>query len=90
MFLSQPAMPSRSDEEECQLPSDLEYATQPTDRHKCGAERVPFSGGGSISTFSRSGHQFREAGTGSGAEHSVHVPCNADPPSSSSSTSVQR
>ncbi len=31
------------------MPSDPDYITQPTDRHKCGAERVPFSGEGSSS-----------------------------------------
>ncbi len=36
-------MPRRSDDEESRLPSDLDYATQPTDRRKRGAERVPFS-----------------------------------------------
>jgi hypothetical protein len=40
-------MPCQSDDEEGQLPSDADYATPPTDRRKCGAERVPFSGEGS-------------------------------------------
>ncbi len=42
-------MPCRSDEEDIQLPSDPNYITLPTDRRKCGAERVSFSGEGSIS-----------------------------------------
>ncbi len=42
-------MPRRSDEEDIQLPSDPDYVTPPTDRRKCGAERVSFSGEGSIS-----------------------------------------
>ncbi len=42
-------MPRRSDENDIQLPSDLDYITPPTDRRKCGAERVAFSGEGSIS-----------------------------------------
>ncbi len=42
-------MPRKSDDEESQLPSDLDYVTPPTDRRKCGAERVPFGGGGSSS-----------------------------------------
>ncbi len=42
-------MPRRSDEEDMQLPSDPNYITLPTDRRKCGAERVSFSGEGSIS-----------------------------------------
>jgi hypothetical protein len=45
-------MPCRSDEEDIQLPSDPNYITQPTDRRKChlkcGAERVSFSGEGSV------------------------------------------
>ncbi len=42
-------MPCRSDEEDIQLPTDPNYITMPTDRRKCGAERVSFSGEGSIS-----------------------------------------
>ncbi len=42
-------MPCQSDEEDIQLPSDPNYSTQPTDRRKCGAERVSFSDEGSIS-----------------------------------------
>jgi hypothetical protein len=42
-------MPRRSDEDDIQLPSDPNYITPPTDRRKCGAERVSFSGEGSIS-----------------------------------------
>ena len=42
-------MPRRSDDEEIQLPRDPSYITPPTDRRKCGAERVSFSGEGSIS-----------------------------------------
>jgi hypothetical protein len=42
-------MPRRSDEDYIQLPSDPDYITPPTDRCKCGAERVLFSGEGSIS-----------------------------------------
>ncbi len=42
-------MPRRSDEEDIQLPSDPNYITLPADRRKCGAERVSFSGEGSIS-----------------------------------------
>jgi hypothetical protein len=42
-------MPRQSDDEESQLPSDLVYVTQPTDRRKCGAMRIAFSGEGSIS-----------------------------------------
>ena len=42
-------MPCRSDEEDIQLPSDSDYVTLPTDRRKCGAERVAFCGEGSIS-----------------------------------------
>jgi hypothetical protein len=42
-------MPYRSDEENIQLPRDLNYIAPPTDRRKCGAERVSFSGEGSIS-----------------------------------------
>jgi hypothetical protein len=39
----------RSDEGDIQLPSDPDYIAPPTDRRKCGAERVSFSGEGSIS-----------------------------------------
>jgi hypothetical protein len=42
-------MPCLSDEEDVQLPSDLNYITQPTERRKCGAERVSFGGEGLIS-----------------------------------------
>jgi hypothetical protein len=42
-------MPCRSDDKDIQLPSDPNYIAQPTDRCKCGAERVSFSGEGSIS-----------------------------------------
>jgi hypothetical protein len=42
-------MPRRTDEDDNQLPSDPDYITPPTDRRKCGAERVSFSGEGSIS-----------------------------------------
>jgi hypothetical protein len=42
-------MPCLSDEDYIQLPSDPDYITQPTDRRKCGAECVAFSGEGSIS-----------------------------------------
>ncbi len=41
-------MPCRSDED-IQLPSDPNRITPPTDRRKCGAERISFSGEGSIS-----------------------------------------
>jgi hypothetical protein len=42
-------MPCRSDEEDIQLPSDPNFIARPTDRRKCWAERVSFSGEGSIS-----------------------------------------
>jgi hypothetical protein len=42
-------MPRQSDDEESQLPSDSDYVTSPTDRGKCGAALVAFSGEGSIS-----------------------------------------
>ena len=42
-------MPRRSDEDDIQLPSDPDYITPPTDRRKCGAERVSFGGEGSNS-----------------------------------------
>ncbi len=42
-------MPRRYDEDDNQLPSDPDYITSQTDRRKCGAERVSFSGEGSIS-----------------------------------------
>jgi hypothetical protein len=42
-------MPRQSDDEESPLPSDSDYVTLPTDRRKCGAERVAFSGEGSSS-----------------------------------------
>ncbi len=38
-----------SDDEESHLPSDSDYVTLPTDRRKCGAVRVGFSGEDSIS-----------------------------------------
>jgi hypothetical protein len=38
-----------SDEDDMQLPSDADYIPPQTDRRKCGAERVSFSGEGSIS-----------------------------------------
>jgi hypothetical protein len=45
-------MPRRSNDEESQLPCDSDYATPPTDRRKCGAERVPFRGEDSSSIHS--------------------------------------
>jgi hypothetical protein len=42
-------MPRQSDDEEGQLPSDSDYVTPPTDRRKCGAVPIAFSGEGSIS-----------------------------------------
>jgi hypothetical protein len=39
-------MPRQSDDEESQLPSDSDYVTPPTDRRKCGAVRIAFSGKG--------------------------------------------
>jgi hypothetical protein len=45
-------MRCRSDEEEIQLHSDPDYITQQTDRRKCGAEHVSFSGEGSSSVSS--------------------------------------
>ncbi len=42
-------MPCRSEEDDIQLPSDPDYITPPTDRRKCGAERISISGEGSIS-----------------------------------------
>ncbi len=36
-------MPRQSDDEESLLPSHSDYVTLPTDRRKCGAERVSFS-----------------------------------------------
>jgi hypothetical protein len=42
-------MPCRSDEEDIQSPSDPNNITPPTDRRKCGAERISFSGEGSMS-----------------------------------------
>ena len=42
-------MPCLSDEEDIQLPSDPNYITPPTDRCKCGAERVSIGGEGSVS-----------------------------------------
>jgi hypothetical protein len=42
-------MPRQSDEDDIQLPSDPDYITPQTDRRKCGAERVSFSGEGSSS-----------------------------------------
>jgi hypothetical protein len=49
LCFTQSAMPCLSDEEDIQLPSDPDFITPPTDRRKCGAERVSFSGEGSIS-----------------------------------------
>ncbi len=37
---------------ESQLPCDLDYVTTPTDRRKCGVERVSFSSEGSNSVTS--------------------------------------
>ncbi len=42
-------MPRQSDDVESQLPCDSDYVTPATDRRKCGAERVSFSGEGSSS-----------------------------------------
>jgi hypothetical protein len=42
-------MPCRSDGEDIQLPNDSDYITPLTDRRKCGAELVSFSGEGSSS-----------------------------------------
>ncbi len=42
-------MPRRSDEKDIQLPSDPNNITPPTDRRKCGAERVSFGGEGFVS-----------------------------------------
>jgi hypothetical protein len=42
-------MTCRSDGEHIQLPSDSDYITPLTDRRKCGAECVSFSGEGSSS-----------------------------------------
>ncbi len=42
-------MPRKLDDVESQLPSDSDYVTPPTDRRKCGAERVSFSCEGSSS-----------------------------------------
>jgi hypothetical protein len=39
-------MPHQSDDEEGPLPSDSDNVTPPTDRSKCAAERVSFSGEG--------------------------------------------
>ncbi len=50
LCFTQSAMPRQSDEEESQLPSDSDYVTPQTERRKCWAERVPFSGEGSSST----------------------------------------
>jgi hypothetical protein len=80
-------MPSRYDEDDMiQLPSDPDYITLPTDRRKCGAERVSFSGEGSISVHPPV-MQIFEAGTGSGAERSVRIPFNGHHTSSCSSIS---
>jgi hypothetical protein len=72
------AIPSQSDEEESQFPSESDHVTPANDRSKRGAERVPFSSVGSNSVPSPD--TIREAGTGSASERSVCVPCNADPP----------
>ncbi len=42
-------MTRQSDDEESLLPSDLDKVTLPTDRRKCGAERVIFGSEGSSS-----------------------------------------
>jgi hypothetical protein len=42
-------MPRQPDGVQSQLPGDSDYVTPPTDRCKCGAERVSFSGEGSSS-----------------------------------------
>jgi hypothetical protein len=49
LCFTQSAMPRRSDEDDIQLPCDPDYVTPPTDRRKCGPERVSFSGEGSNS-----------------------------------------
>ncbi len=45
-------MPRQSDDEqsdeESQLPSDTDHVTLPTDRRKCGAERVSFEGSSTV------------------------------------------
>jgi hypothetical protein len=56
-------MPCQSDEDDIQLPSDPDYITLPTDSRKCGAERVSFSGEGSISVPSPVKHiKFKKQG----------------------------
>jgi hypothetical protein len=45
-------MPRQSDDEASRLPSDSDNVTLPTDRRKCGAERVTFSSKGSSSVSS--------------------------------------
>ena len=49
--------------QDVKLPSDTNYITPPTDRRKCGAERVSFSGEGSISVPSPVKHiKFEKQG----------------------------
>ncbi len=45
-------MPRQSDDVDSQLPSDSDIVTLPTDRRKCGAERILFSAEGSNSVTS--------------------------------------
>jgi hypothetical protein len=45
-------MPRQSDDVKSQLLSDSDYVTLPTDRRKCGPERISFSGEGSNSVTS--------------------------------------
>jgi hypothetical protein len=52
LCFTQSAMPCQSDDDDIQLPSDPDYILPPTDRRKCGAERVPFSDEDSISVSS--------------------------------------
>jgi hypothetical protein len=56
LCFTQSAKPRRSDEDDMQLPSDPNYITPTTDRRKCGAERVSFSGEDSISVPSSIKH----------------------------------
>jgi hypothetical protein len=70
-----------------QLPSDPNYITPPT-KLKCGAERVSFSGEGSISVPSSVKEiKFEKQGWAQ-AELSVRSPCNGHHVSSCSSISV--
>jgi hypothetical protein len=63
LCFTQSAMPRRSDEDDIQLPSDPDYITPPTDRRKCGAERVSFSVEDSISVPSPVKHiKFKKQG----------------------------